>query len=974
MLDEPRSPLFPAESLAPGVDASDEYLIPQLPDSPTVHTSSYRVYVIPTEKHLFVQGFQSSEYEDRPPTLLRGCVVVHVLKATKLLKSLTLLFKAHLKTEWPEGIPPKKQIYLENNDLISHTWPFYQQESTLPHCGANLYVPHHGKAGGPPENVLALNLADVASPQLAPMESAALLAANVAPVLSRLDLTSVRSTLSVSDDSRRGYFLPGFYVYNFEHPIPPLSPETINLAFGRVSYNLELVVVRSGAFKSNLVARVPVEVVRIPSENSVEENEPIVIERDWEEHMRYEIVVGSKAVVLDSYVPMNFRFIPLRSKVQLHRIRVYITENCNYYCNNKAVHRAEPVKKFLLLEHKAKKNQSLISKSGGMADVAPDPEEDEVLPHELEFQMFVPSVINKKYNYCMHPDTAYDNIQCDHWLKISLRISRHDPDRPTKRKHFEILIDSPIHLCSPLAAHNHTLLPSYNMEPDFLPVYSPTSPPMSPDVTPIDYSIQGVGRLLFSAFSLGTTSNSSNHSGNTSPVVVPRPLTPIEFHRIAAADDNRAPIERDLNMHLEANLYEPSDGEVLETLGSPQARPFSPLPRPYSPLPNVISPVASPIVAPALNLGRRPTVNPPSFDHPGIAQDVLPPAYEREDPSFSLSPLRLDVPRRNSSNGMAFAPSPEPGIKDLLNKQLDKRAKNSQSDRESVKSSQTTRSSDKESIKTQQSRNSDGNSIKSRLGSKPVDKDSIKSTNNPQEDFKTKNSKEDSVDPLAKTNAVPPESTSVNKTPEGGASMVVSQSTEGEDLVVADFDVTENLSHLCSDFSIPKPKSRASSFSLLSSLVLGLDDMPLDQTLPLLSLSSTSVADGGRFLFDDHRSGPLGNASMTDLVDSHYFGPDQHRVMGSLLLLRNPRIKKHYQDFPQPIELADPVDPLMTAKSRQKSFGVVPLFDLPGAELGDLKRNSSSSDFTISEVTSQNKSKSEPFIGPQDFQTPVYNE
>lgn len=987
MLDEPRSPLFPAVSLAPGLDASDEFLIPQLPDSPTLHTSSYRVYVIPTEKQLFVQGFQASEYEDRPPTLLRGSVVVHVLKATKLLKSLTLLFKATLKTDWPEGIPPKKQVYAEQHDLISHTWPFYQLDLPLTHCGADLYVPG-GTKGSLHDNVLSLNLADAASPHLAPMESAALFAANLVkraaspdrltPSLSRADLAAVRSALSfTTDDSRRGLFSPGFYVYNFEHPIPPLSPESINLTFGRVSYHLELVIARFGAFKTNLVARVPVEVVRIPSENSVEENEPIIIERDWEEHMRYEIVIGGKAVVLDSYVPINFRFIPLRSKVQLHRIRVYITENCNYYCNNKSVHRAEPVKKFLLLEHKAKKNQSLMSKGGGMAETPPTAEEDEVLPRELEFQMFVPSVLNKKYNYCMHPDTSYENIQCDHWLKISLRISREDTENPQKRKHFEILIDSPVHLCSPSAAPNHTLLPSYDMEPDFLPVYSPNSPPMSPGVTPIDSSLQGVGRLLFSAFALG--GNSTSNSGNASPVpTIQRPLSPIEFHRIASADDNEIPMERDLDLHLEANLYEPSDGEVLETLGSVQARPFSPLARTFSPLPNMMSPLNSPTMAPSPSLVRRPTVNPPSFDHPGITQDVLPPAYEREDFSFSLSPLRLDIPQRGSSSEIFFAGSSEVGIKDLLNKQLDQRARNSLSDRESIKSSQTSRTSDKESIKTQRSKNGDRDSIKSRLASKLSDKDSMKSSNELsrilKEEMRNKIPNDESIDPLEKQKIVPGASSSTAvQTAIDSASMAASQSTEGEDLAVTDFDVTETLSHLNTEFSNNKGKSRASSVSLLNSLVLGLDDMPLEQTLPLLSLSSTSVVDGGRFLFDDTQNGLLGNASMTDLVDSHYFGHDEHRVVGSLLLLRNPRIKKHYQEPPQSLRIEDPVDSIITSKGRQKSFGVIPLFNFEQAQYGDPKRSSSSSEFTVDEVTSQNDGKSEPFMEPPEFQTAVYN-
>lgn len=35
-------------------------------------------------------------------------------------------FKGYARTEWIEGIPPKKQEFAEINDIINHTWPFYQ--------------------------------------------------------------------------------------------------------------------------------------------------------------------------------------------------------------------------------------------------------------------------------------------------------------------------------------------------------------------------------------------------------------------------------------------------------------------------------------------------------------------------------------------------------------------------------------------------------------------------------------------------------------------------------------------------------------------------------------------------------------------------------------------------------------------------------------------------------------------------------
>ncbi|QEO23451.1 hypothetical_protein [Candidozyma auris] len=519
-MNSARSPLFPQASLAlsPAREENpeEEVYIPNLPASPHASSSSVQVFIVPAEQHLFLQGYKPAEYETRPPSLLRGCLVLRILKPARV-KSVSLHFKGIQRTEWPEGIPPKRSHYAEVNELINHTWPFYHVDSHTFNFGADFVRPLPSSLQKNQEDISHFSLNDSWQSNQNPVDTAKGFAASlinrattrgnspspapaITPVTSFQDLTTALSTGSASEANsaatastpKPGYFMPGDYVYNFEHPLPASSPESVDANFGRVFYALEANIIRTGAFKTNLVARLPVSVVRIPSDNSVEENEPIFIERDWEDQLRYEILVGSKSIVLDTYVPISFKFIPLYGKVALHRIRVSITENCNYYCRNKTVHRAEPTRKFLLLEHKAKQNKSLLSKSGCLTDDGPDigSEDDEILPRELEFQMFVPSTINKKYNFAMHPDTSFETIQCDHWIKISLRISRKDPSNPEKRKHFEISIDSPIHLCSPYAAHCNTLLPAYDRpeQPEPLPQYAPSSPPMSPDVTAIDQS------------------------------------------------------------------------------------------------------------------------------------------------------------------------------------------------------------------------------------------------------------------------------------------------------------------------------------------------------------------------------------------------------------------------------------------------------------------------------------------------------
>lgn len=96
------------------------------------------------------------------------------------------------------------------------------------------------------------------------------------------------------------HFAPGDYIYNFEHPLPASIPESCNATFGSTSYYLEVNITRPGAFKTNLAGRLPINIIRTLAETSLEENESIVITRDWEDQLRYDIVIGSQICCVGS--------------------------------------------------------------------------------------------------------------------------------------------------------------------------------------------------------------------------------------------------------------------------------------------------------------------------------------------------------------------------------------------------------------------------------------------------------------------------------------------------------------------------------------------------------------------------------------------------------------------------------------------------------------------------------------------------
>ncbi|KAI5966001.1 hypothetical protein CANMA_003386 [Candida margitis] len=1035
----------PSSSNSPSPPQHQVFL-PTLPDKPTTATSSLAAYIIPSEPVLFVQGFEPHEYESRPPTLLRGSLYIRVFKPTKI-KSITLSFKGVQRTDWPEGIPPKKNVYNEQSDIITHTWPFFQASSTsgpIPNNGADIFVEKNGETH---RSSLADDLSAVRSntPPPAPQQSlqkpstsgASSIASsshhndnfftrNLSPSFIRkskspapsssanessstfTDLTSIVSP-SNNDPNSSMLFNPGDYLYNFEHPLPPSIPESCSVTFGSTSYHLEVSIQRLGTFKSNLSGRLPITIVRTPSELNMEENESIVISRDWEDQIKYDIVIGAKSVVLDSYLPLAFRFVPLWGKVALHRIRIYLTENLEYYCCNKKVHRMEPPKKFLLLEHKARKGRSLLQKNPqDESTVGLDQYDEDVLPKELEFQLFVPKNVIGRLNSQIHPDTSYENIQSHHWIKICLRISKIDPDNSAKRKHYEISIDSPIHVLSPLAAHNNTLLPAYDDLVDTPPpqqamngnnvasVISPSVNPLSPEVIAVD--------------------------GNSQQ--------PIEFHHISTDLDVGA-TERDADMHLEANLYKPKDDSTITTINSPQAKPH---PETFT------SPLMSPVQRP-IHLIRKPSTAPPPFEESAKSPPVMslhPPAYgdiqHRDgsssdsgsrggargrggEGSLSLSPLRIDDevgqnfvnPLTESGttsveNSTGLQVNTVTPVRDLLIQQLQGNGgSHAETEGEHTSNSETSRAKTDVVVPEISINGADVSSEGPTTTSKHSTEDGSTLSNSVNNHLATTlQNNNNSMNQLSLDDAVindndegdiaddPHSPISPRLVPISFAHRRSSRGTddmEGLDNEISSFRGKKQRGD---DATVPlspqeSRSSRSSSISTTNSF-----EPPIDQTLPLLNMSTSSIhptqADvtamngnaHSQVAYSQDDRNPSISSSIYDLsqrrpsqplsgmkpmgIISDYISAhdDEFYQLNSLHHLRNPRIKKHYQDEAagedeEEGDLGNPNSATHSTgiggnesgyKTRQKSFGVV------GVGVGNCGGNFNEDEYEVEEGSS----------------------
>ena len=349
------------------------------------------------------------------------------------------------------GIPPKKVDVEETKDIMSHTWPFFNAQFPTAEQGP---CADYVSLSAPVNCVFR----EALSPEYRNRQ--ALKSANLtvtAREYNRRSLQLNTPTLSFGKGeaapgsmsvSQKGYrtFEPGSYVYNFELPLDSHLPETINVELGTVKYELEAVIERAGAFKANLVGSKEVVLIRTPSENSLEQVEPIAISRTWEDQLHYDIIISGKTFPLGAQIPVAFKMTPL-AKVQCHRVKVFVTENTEYFCKNKHVHRLEPTRKIQLFEKRADSasmstyaGSSYRVTSGG--GVPYDQREaaahgEEIIPShgtnllgdldgelnagptELEMNIQLPSCGAEKDKLKqLHFDTTYSNIQVHHWIKV----------------------------------------------------------------------------------------------------------------------------------------------------------------------------------------------------------------------------------------------------------------------------------------------------------------------------------------------------------------------------------------------------------------------------------------------------------------------------------------------------------------------------------------------------------------------------
>lgn len=541
---------------------------------PTASGGGLSCTILLAEPNVFLTGFdhdgQTRHESHNSTALLRGKLQLNVSKNTKV-KAVTLKLLGKARTEWPEGIPPLKVDMYEEESLRTQALTFFhamhdgweteygnQCIYTLKgnNSNSNLTRPSSLTPG---DSFAALQLGSRQRSNMSAKE------------LKKLSLRSVESrsfgkgeSPATSQAQARGFkvFYPGTYEYSFELPIDHHQLETIKLQYGSVRWELETTVERAGAFKPNLHGTKEVSIVRVPDQMSLEMSEPISISRQWEDQLHYDIMISGKSFPIGAMIPIAFKLTPL-AKVQVHKLKVFVTESIEYWTNDRKVTRKDPGRKILLLEKSAgkpldkqyeaselriisggelspderfharetaaRRRTIEASRTNSMARPLPEPSENLLgdldlgletywgaTEMEMNVQMPTCEMMAKDKSLRMNPDCSWKNVNVYHWMKIVMRISRIDPEDPTgkRRRHFEISIDSPFTVLNCRATQANTALPQYN-SPEVLGDHRTQTSCGCPDA-----------RVL--STSGGTPDNSSgNLVDNTNPAL---PLPPQAAH------------------------------------------------------------------------------------------------------------------------------------------------------------------------------------------------------------------------------------------------------------------------------------------------------------------------------------------------------------------------------------------------------------------------------------------------------------
>ncbi|KAH8988637.1 hypothetical protein EDB92DRAFT_1800510 [Lactarius akahatsu] len=273
-------------------------------------------------------------------------------------------------------------------------------------------------------------------------------------------------------------FRKGTYTFPISFEIPSHMPTSLDCDGGSITWKLVAKARRPGVFTSKLSATREVQVVSIPAESDVETTGDVLIERPWDDQLQYFFHISGKVFTVGSTFNVKMSFMPL-AKIQMYKLAVDLEERIDSYVSGMNMTRTVTnVHKLLNLQCSddskpllpLSPDDPLAYEKSPLATLRRQGNPSTVVsqflgpgPWPINANLHLPADCN-----VLHPTSRSrdSTIHVSHVLRFTMRLTRGDgppvDPKTNKRRLFEVVVRTPVHILSCYARAEYTTLPRYS--------------------------------------------------------------------------------------------------------------------------------------------------------------------------------------------------------------------------------------------------------------------------------------------------------------------------------------------------------------------------------------------------------------------------------------------------------------------------------------------------------------------------------
>ncbi|KAJ2648193.1 hypothetical protein IWW40_004064 [Coemansia sp. RSA 1250] len=257
--------------------------------------------------------------------------------------------------------------------------------------------------------------------------------------------------------------------FSFDIYVPGDNPETIHTALGKVRYQLQATLERTG-FHTNLAVTTEVPVKRGPMPGApwaLALMESIEANGQWQEQLEYRVSVPTRSLKDGEVFQTKFELEPRAKGLQLVSVGVLIKEYVRYYSST-----GTPLHRFTRI---VARNENYISPQGACSTHPRAPHDCLQLVDTANIH--IPLATQKAFGFIQY-DVTTELIEVRHRIKFLIKI------RDQNRMIHSIFIGVPVSIMPVTARDDSNLLPRYETA-----VRNPGSLIMRSDTLPPSYDV-----------------------------------------------------------------------------------------------------------------------------------------------------------------------------------------------------------------------------------------------------------------------------------------------------------------------------------------------------------------------------------------------------------------------------------------------------------------------------------------------------